>query len=110
MDGAQDPMTEPQIMALQTRLGFVGIDKLWVAARRWAAQNNVRAPTRQQVKAAVEKRSTPQVFKQPRASKGHHVSLGPGNYQADLASFQAVSGGPSGRNQGYVWCYCLVSV
>ena len=100
-------MNDAQIIALHTRLGFPGLDKTWVAAKRWATQNGVDQPSKEQVRTVISKRSTQQVFSKPRHSGGQHVALGPGMFQADLASFQAVAGK---RNKKFVHCLCLVSV
>ena len=99
--------TDEQIIAQHTRLGFPALDKFWVHTRRWAPQQGLDVPTKARVRALIVVRSTPQVFAQPKSSKGHHVSLGPSMYQADLASFQAVGAGS--RNKGFTGVYCLVS-
>ena len=80
--------TDAQIIAQHTRLGFPGLDKFYVHIRRWAPTQELEVPTKARGRGLIAKRSTPQVFAQPKSSKGHHTSLGPGMYQADLASFQ----------------------
>ena len=78
--------TDAQIIAQHTRLGFPGLDKFYLHTRRWAPTQQLEVPTKARVREIIAKRSTPQVFAQPRASKGRHISLGPSMYQADLAS------------------------
>ena len=62
--------TDAQIIAEHTRLGFPGLDKFYVHIRRWAPTQQLEVPTKARVREIIAKRSTPQVFAQPKSSKG----------------------------------------
>ena len=68
------------IRALQTRLGFPGIDKLLPAVKREAARLGVDAPSRAQVAAAARRSDVAQVFAPPRPSKGAIWGMAPGEH------------------------------
>ena len=100
-------MDNIQILALHTRLNFPGVDATFLAAKKWARENNVDPPTKAQVAEVIKKRTTKQVFTKVRTSGGHHASPGSGLYQHDLVSMEAVQGS---RNKGFMHIYVIISV
>ena len=103
-------MNENQIIALHTRLNFPGVDATLLAAKKWARSQNppLDPPTKAQVAEVIRKRTTKQVFTPARTTVGgHHASPGPGLYQHDLVSMEAVQGK---RNKDFNHIYLLISI
>ena len=93
-------MNENQIRALHTRLNFPGVDATLLAAKKWARDQNppLDPPAKAQVAEVIRKRTTKQVFTPARTTVGgHHASPGPGLYQQDLISMEAVQGDYRGK-------------
>ena len=94
-------MNDIQISALHTRLQYPGVDATFLAAKKWARENNVDPPTRAQVAQVIQKRTAKQVMAKPVAMGGHHASPGQAMYQADIVDMQYLGGGTAkGKNEG----------
>lgn len=100
-------MNANQIRGLHTRLNFPSVDATFLAAKKWARDNQVDPPTKAQATEVIKKRTTRQVFTKVRTSGGHHASPGSGLFQLDLVSMEAVQGS---RNKGFLNIYVIISV
>ena len=87
------------------------MEATFLAAKKWARENNVDPPTRAQVVEVVQKKTTKQVMAKPAAMGGHHASPGQAMYQADIVDMQYLGGSTAkGKNEGYKFIYALSSV
>ena len=109
IDQSSCKMNDIQIGALHTRLNFPGVDATFLAAKKWAREQNppVAPPTKARVAEVIKRRTTKQVFTKVRTSGGHQASPGFGLYQHDLVSMEAVQGS---RNKDFKFIYLLISV
>ena len=104
-------MNDNQIFALHTRLQFPGVEATFLAAKRWARENNVDRPTRAQVVEVIQKRTAKQVMAKPLDMGRHHASPGQAMHQADIVDMQYLGGSSlGGKNEGYKFVYALSSV
>ena len=104
-------MNDNQINALHTTLQYPGVEAIFLAAKKWARENDVDPPTRAQVVEVVQKRTAKQVMAKPLPIGGHHASPGQAMYQADIVDMQYLGGSfLKGKNEGYKCVYALSSV